>query len=671
MERASKRRRALAIARRAGVSDSGLARVLQTLAEEASPVSPLSRKQIAKEERDSLGERTPYGQLIQPVAVPLTNGKEFAWHICNPFALMHFVCANCPSFAELISQRHRQHSSSPESPWRLIIYQDEVTPGNLLKVDNARKVMMFYMSFADLGYEVLSKEAAWFVLGCLSSKVAGQVVGGYSAVMRILLRQCFLGDFDMTSGGVTLPCNPPFVLFAKFGFNLADEAALKAVWCFKGASGTRCCAFCKNIVLPRSSLETFDTTGYLQSVRCTDTALLDPATDDSVWQAADALRLQKPAATSKAAFERLEKNYGLNHVPEGILLDEALRARAGPVTNVMLDWMHCEVVTGVFHTEVHLLLSRLKNVGIDFDSVRAYMEPWRWPALVKGSPVAVFNDKRETASADAFKAGASESLNVYPVLRFMLQAVIAPRGLLRHEIASFLSLADVLDMLQHVKTGVVDPDALHNACVTHLRNFLVAYPTEIPKPKHHFTVHFGDMLRRHGMLLACFVHERRHRLVKTAAEAIHNFHHLERSLLVDLVSMHVSIMEGPDVFRCGTALLQESDAPDRLLAFFGPERCERPVMWARAALVSGVPMRAGDVTLRRDGACCRLAGFLRLEADMFAVAAKWPARGVNLWEQLPDDLELVPLTDVGTLCIWCTAHGSLVHALPLHGKLPR
>ena len=45
----------------------------------------------------------------------------------------------------------------------------------------------------------------------------------------------------------------------------------------------------------------------------------------------------------------------------------------------------------------------------------------------------------------------------------------------------------------------------------HLELFCLAHTEEAVIPKHHFLMHMGDFVRRHPLLLNCFVHERRHK----------------------------------------------------------------------------------------------------------------------------------------------------------------
>ena len=73
-----------------------------------------------------------------------------------------------------------------------IWYLDEVTPGNVLRPDNARKFWAVYVSFRQYGTTALSKEALWMVAGVIRTKTASEVRGGISAIMRQLMRSFFL-----------------------------------------------------------------------------------------------------------------------------------------------------------------------------------------------------------------------------------------------------------------------------------------------------------------------------------------------------------------------------------------------------------------------------------------------------------------------------------------------
>ena len=85
-------------------------------------------------------------------------------------------------------------------------------------------------------------------------------------------------------------------------------------------------------------------------------------------------------------------------------------------------------------------------------------------------------------------------------------------------------LCEVLDLLSRAARGattVTGPE-LHTAIVKHAQRFLATYPEEEFSPKHHYALHLGAMLQHHKTLVSCWVHERRHKILKRYANALTN-----------------------------------------------------------------------------------------------------------------------------------------------------
>ena len=116
-------------------------------------------------------------------------------------------------------------------PWRLLLYFDEVVPGNPLRPDNKRKIVVIYCSWLELDH-LLYAEKAWLTLGVIRSSIVKSVRGGISSVVRALLRVLFVGACSLSSAGAVLPSGGLF--FCKYHLFISDEAAGKAVWCTKG-----------------------------------------------------------------------------------------------------------------------------------------------------------------------------------------------------------------------------------------------------------------------------------------------------------------------------------------------------------------------------------------------------------------------------------------------------
>ena len=216
---------------------------------------------------------------------------------------------------------------------------------------------------------------------------------------------------------------------------------------------------------------------------------------------------------TNADFERLEKSMGMSWCPEGVLADPDLRCHVAPASVNTYDSMHCVFSNGSIHVELWLLKGRLKLIGVGADLIEGFLSSaWKWPRdkAAKGKALAeVFCPAR--LSQDHLRAGATEMIMLYPLIRFLLTTVVMPSGQLGDEVSSFLSLCDVLDTLQDLKRGRSSPEALARCVATHLEAFQKAYGLDLVKPKQHFTAHIPAQVSRDGgLLLDCFTLERKH-----------------------------------------------------------------------------------------------------------------------------------------------------------------
>ena len=139
-------------------------------------------------------QKTPYGPLVRDLTIPTLedDGQSSSVTIAfqDPSAMLHVSCKLCPIFAACLLSAYRQCPCSPDDPWGLILYADEIGHNPLLAVD-PRKVQAIYYSYAELGARVLSTESGWFVLATVRSTVVEKMVSGMSHLVRILLREAF------------------------------------------------------------------------------------------------------------------------------------------------------------------------------------------------------------------------------------------------------------------------------------------------------------------------------------------------------------------------------------------------------------------------------------------------------------------------------------------------
>jgi hypothetical protein len=140
---------------------------------------------------------TPYGCVVQQVGVPLVDGTTFAWDIINSFAFMYYLTSLCVPFARIMHDSLRAAGGQLQ----LVLYGDELTPGNVLRPDKGRQALCFYYTFIQWPTWLLPFKDGWLALGALQTKTLAKVDGGCSALVAIILQLFFtLASANFTTG---------------------------------------------------------------------------------------------------------------------------------------------------------------------------------------------------------------------------------------------------------------------------------------------------------------------------------------------------------------------------------------------------------------------------------------------------------------------------------------
>ena len=396
-----------------GVTSEALAAILQNVHDD--PVEPVSPWCINKFLHDE------FDKLKSDIELPIGRGKPFTWSVCSVPKLVAYFAAEAPKFCEVMD---RAIQACQGAPLRGIIYLDEVTPGNILRPDNKRKFWAIYLGFEQVGANNLFREEMWLPIAMLRTKVAHQA--GVSFCLKQLLRSILLQPSNLASVGTAIQLTSPTLLRLAITNILADEAALKAIWCSKGAGGLRCCMLCRNVVSMHADL----TSGqeYIVDVSCSDPSRFEATSDSDMWATFDKLAREKGRLT-KGRFEELEKAVGMTFDPESLLADMELRQHLKPCSSTMMDWMHNFLVHGITNLEVHAFLSCCRQrLGLVFADLHLYAgAAWLWPAVQEKHKIDdVFTTSREKSSTESFKSSASELLMLFPMLRHFGLTVVAP-----------------------------------------------------------------------------------------------------------------------------------------------------------------------------------------------------------------------------------------------------
>ena len=483
--------------------------------------------------------------------------------------------------------------SSPAQPWSLILAHDEITPGNVLRPDNARKFSCFYFTFHEFGDFAIRHEAVWFHVGVLRSSIASKVVGGLGCAVRLLMRALVVEEHGFTNG-VVLPLDDgPTLLFARLRNHLGDEGGLAAGLCIKGAAGIRPCLACANVVKKGSDLIGRGAAALVE-ISCTDANQFVNCSDADVWRVYDRL-VALDAHATRTEMDRQLKAAGVNLNANGIIADVGLRGYVGPVSSLTYDWQHTYLSNGVASQEMFEFLSSCKKHGIH--SMYSVLETfckadWTWPQQLKssGKSIAnVFNKVRERASHDHWKSGASELLTVIPLVRHFAESIVLVRHPQLHlHVKSLLSCFKVIDMLQDAKGGPCNSDALSRAVKHHLDLHKSCYGEKEWKPKMHYALHIPSQILRDNMLFDCFVVERSHQVPKLIATAIQHTASFEKSVIARALLARLRELAVFDE-RSGLRGRQD-DFPE-----MGNELGRQDVRCASQAAVSGFQIHSGDM----------------------------------------------------------------------------
>ena len=265
----------LDLGRDAFVSQSGITSLLNTVTKDGIP-SAQSRRSIFRDRKAFVASATPYGQLLQRRDLHLTDGSKLTIGVQTPMAMTHKCFDECAGFRAMVQAAVRAHGLA--TPWRLILYNDGVTPQDSASAHDKRKLINVYWTLAEYGQRALTSEEAWSVLCTLRTSKVELYKGGLSRFVREAL-DAYFTEFEQR--GVALP-DGSGVLRAKLWCFVADEPALKDFFLFKGHGGLLPCILCYNVMLQRFFDQALHGPLGFVSTACFDDAAFKRHTDASI-----------------------------------------------------------------------------------------------------------------------------------------------------------------------------------------------------------------------------------------------------------------------------------------------------------------------------------------------------------------------------------------------------
>ena len=442
---------------------------------------------------------------MQTMDLQLWNGGSFAWSFFSLSKLVALHAKQNPIFASVLKQVLSERAGQPLN---IIVYSDEVVPGNVIKPDNRRKLVQWYVSFVEFRLH-LRNERVWLPVAALRSSMIQDIAGGLSAASRALFHS-IVHEEDSLLKGTAVEIPDPMLVTGRLSVFVGDESALKHVWAVMGASGVKTCFCCTNVVKKGNPL--LSVCPDVVSITETDFSKCWPATKEDLWRAQDDLARQAPTFRFKSELKALQTACGQNFCPNGVLADTDLRQHVNPLGS-QFDTMHCYFSGGVAEVEIELVLQVLQKLdGLDSNVLQQFCNTW----LAHYRPHVTLKDF-------SFKGMASQVVYVIPILRYFLEKFCSNNRNMSKEVDSFRALHDVVRCLARIKKMAVVPATatreLADLQQKHFQRFQDAYSAEDHTlPKHHYSLRVPQQIDRHSFLIDCFVLERKHQLVKAEVQ---------------------------------------------------------------------------------------------------------------------------------------------------------
>ena len=577
---------------------------------------------------------TPYGPMVQQIKIG--TKKLVDWDVCNPLAFLSYMSSISMAFCAVMKTAM---DNANNGALRLVIYMDEMRPGNPFRQEKARKLMCIYWCFVDWEGWLISRTFAWPCFSILRCSIIDTFDGAVSYLARVILHYFFPSTGESLARGIVLkdPNGEPYVVKANFCGWLCDLAAHRDILCWKGWNANVCCPECDNVNPRHFGPQAPDGTIGLD---CADAALFNRGierTSEQIFNTYDEIAVARRTMTA-TPFKAFETKKGYTYVENSIMMDLPLRLIYRPKEHTIRDWQHTLACDGVGNTLIRQVIRLIEPHGFTLQHVITFMSLVNLPHKYgKADPEQWLGKTR--VLTDTIKSFSSIILNLVQMLYLFLE-----------KYCNIAGLVDVRRMfyLFHIYVGVLStgPDEAPKY-VEQLRRIqtefheLFAMLSTSFKAKLHQMYHILDGIEWLGKALSCFVTERKHRVVKAAS--LHVFRHIEHTVLADVLHKQCSqFAEGVDLFK------------ERILYRPSPLTGVEGLLRSAAAVLPCGMLHRGDIVWLRDCRCGRILNFFEFDESIFvhvAILANIDAEPSRL-DETRQSREFVDSRSVVDSCTW-------------------
>ena len=487
------------------------------------PESVLGRRACDKMMQSYSKLTTIYGQLTKTMEIPLVGGGATTVYMNNPFSFIRAAAELSQPFNKFL-QRHLPKKAS------ISIYNDETTPGNQHRPDNARSYTALKWTLLDLPTWFRERKHGWFRFGYILTDDLVKMLGGPAALAVAMLLEFFPASsgFSFEHTGMKLPeaeaGRQEYHFNAEFTFFIVDEKAGKEDLDLKGAGGAKPCSWCKNILGAKS--QPGDST-YLCRYTEHRRALWDPHTPASYREMV--AMLSDCAANRPGELEELQIMLGLKLNQYGIHLHPHLARIVQMPYAFFYDTMHCLFSSGgVCQYQVNAFVCELEGHGIAVASLDNFHRLAKGHKLQPG-----FFAARVVPKSDAhIRAFASEVVDAINVLRLFCMAVVEPAGVMQDHVRCLYLIHAIVKVF-----GKPDDVSLNaDRCEAYMEEYAELYVSLYKSiPKIHLMRHSLDAAKHWGKMASCWAPERDHSF--THGIARHSYNKVTKTIL-DRANFH-------------------------------------------------------------------------------------------------------------------------------------
>ena len=146
------------------MTQTALAAVLKIARDEPEALpAACSRSTVARARDATAMIQTPYGPLHQNITLMSkpdedSAEEELQIEVQHPMAMLSHCCSTSEALSGLVQRTAAADPVSPEAPWTMVLYLDEVLPGQALAYTHERKMWAVYWTFLNIASAALSAE---------------------------------------------------------------------------------------------------------------------------------------------------------------------------------------------------------------------------------------------------------------------------------------------------------------------------------------------------------------------------------------------------------------------------------------------------------------------------------------------------------------------------------